>query len=99
MLKGLLTFILFMFFVVWMVAPANPTERMERACAPVNWIGNVTVSITAAVSAKNTAKVQSLFDSGNYHCQYILWRLFYEKDWVEYQKTLKHQPSKEPEAE
>ena len=101
-------------FLGWSLISDTPTQRMERACRPVNWMGNITVSLASLSepSARDankefqsrsgnppppppekgtkplSASVQDTFDGFNYGCQYALWRLFYEKEYLAEQERL-----------
>ena len=101
-------------FIGWAMISDTPTQRMERACRPVSWMGNLTVSMASLTepSAKQashelqgqpgkvpspsldkpikplSAQVQQTFDDFGYGCQYALWRLFYEKEYIEEQVRL-----------
>jgi hypothetical protein len=61
----------------------SPRERLERACAPVGWMGKVatSVSMLTTTSEETPLATQRWFDSLNYSCQYTLWRQFYEESW------------------
>ncbi len=97
-------------FVGWVMISDTPSQRMDRACRPVVWAGNVTVSFASLAEPSaheankefqaqagkppppppDTSKkplgrrVQGMFDGFNYGCQYALWRLFYESEYIEY---------------
>lgn len=85
MMKGSLFGVLFVVFAVWIVLAQGSTARIERACEPVNWIGNIAVSITALSGAntKNQDSVQGVINQFNYGCRYSIWRLFFEKEYLQ----------------
>jgi len=70
-------------WVLWAGVVTSAKERMERACAPVTWVGKIGVSFAMlADSSEKSAKVTSdWFEGANYGCQFTLWRVFYEDDW------------------
>lgn len=68
-------------FLFWSLMASNPGAKMERACKPVDWFGNMTVSLVAVTAESWVPKTAHGFDKVNYTCQYMLWRLFYEKSW------------------
>lgn len=70
--------LLFLGFVVWFMAAATPSGRIENACRPVGWTGNVVVSLSALVLPAQQQKVQGWFDKLEYGCRYMAWRLFYQ---------------------
>lgn len=77
-------------FVLWIIMATSPLNRMEHACAPVGWFGNVSVSLVALAAPSYQNDVQKWFDKFEYGCQYTLWRLFYQKEYnayIESQKT------------
>ncbi len=71
-------------FIVWIVMATSPLNRMEHACSPVGWVGNVSVSLVALAVPCYQDTVQKAFDKGEYGCQYTLWRLFYQKEYNAY---------------
>lgn len=73
--------VLILIFAVWCLMGANRSMQMERACRPVGWFGNVTVSIVAVTAGSWVKSVAHSFDKVDYTCQYALWRLFYERAW------------------
>lgn len=75
-------------WIVWIMT-GTAAERLERACSPVGWTGNVTVSLAALATPAHQASVQKLFDKGTYGCQYIVWRLFYQGDYQKAQLAIK----------
>jgi len=101
-------------FLGWSLISDTPSQRMERACRPVTWMGNITVSLASLSepSAREANKefqsrsgnpppappdkakkplsgsVQETFDGFNYGCQYALWRLFYEREYLAEQERL-----------
>ena len=78
--------IAFIVFLVWIFFASMPEYRLERACKPVNWFGNLTESfISLTIPDKLTATTE-IFHSLEYSCQYALWRLFYEADFLEQQR-------------
>lgn len=111
-------------FIGWAMVSDTPTMRMERACRPVNWMGNLTVSMAALTEPSTrqasqeiqgqpgkpipqptdkpakplSAQVQETFNDFSYGCQYALWRLFYEKEYIEEQVRLA-QEAQQREAE
>lgn len=106
-----------MMFVGWVMISDTPAQRMDRACRPVVWSGNVTVSLASlgepSAHAANREfqaqagkpppppadptkkplgqRVQATFDGFNYGCQYALWRLFYESEYLEYMAAMEEQ--------
>ena len=114
-----------MMFVGWVMISDTPAQRMDRACRPVVWSGNVTVSIAslAEPSAHEANKefqsqagkppppppdrskkplgqrVQGAFDGFNYGCQYALWRLFYEQEYLDYMAELERKAEEQHRKE
>jgi len=83
---GQLVSIGFVVFIVWILLASTPQTRLERACRPVDWTGNLATSTAALVAPSYQQSVTKTFRSIDYSCQYMLWRLFYEDD---YKRALK----------
>ncbi|MCC5609610.1 hypothetical protein LC612_23240 [Nostoc sp. CHAB 5834] len=73
--------LIFLGFVFWVIAATTPNGRIENACRPVAWTGNVITSLSALVLPKQQATVQGWFNSLEYGCQYTSWRLFYQDEY------------------
>jgi hypothetical protein len=58
-------------------------------CAPVNWMGNVSVSMSAVIDERTEAFTQKSFQEMHYDCEYIGWRLFFEQKYVQWKKQQK----------
>ncbi len=71
------------FFLVWMMLASAPSDRISRACMPVEWTGSIGVSLSALLFPQGQEKTQSAFDSMQYGCEYSIWRLFYEEEFVQ----------------
>lgn len=71
----------FVFYIGWIVVSTDPHQRLDRACRPVNWTGNIVLSMAAFVAPSSQSTVDAAFKKGDYACQYSLWRLLYEDDW------------------
>lgn len=89
-LKELLSLIV-IFFLSWvLILPADTKlEKIDRFCAPINWFGNVSVSVSALISDKYPDKVDYAFKKFNYGCRYTIWRLFYEDQYNKENKLIK----------
>lgn len=84
-IKELLLGIPVLIFVFWVFSAPLPSERIERVCQPIHWVGNLAVSTTALSADKHTETSVRWSDKLNYSCQYMVWRLFYQD---EYNKAL-----------
>jgi hypothetical protein len=73
--------LIFLGFVFWIIAATSPTQRIENACRPVGWSGNVITSMSALVLPNQQTVVQGWFDKIEYGCRYTTWRLFYQEDY------------------
>lgn len=71
-------------FIVWIFLAPNPDTRIERACSPVTWGGNVATSLAALTTPAFQVSVQQGMDKLDYGCQYAIWRLFYQKQYNAY---------------
>ncbi len=76
-------------FLGWVMLSTSPSERFTRACAPVKWTGNVTLSIAAVMDPSGEAATRQFFAKSDYVCRYALWRLFYGRAWEQAQKRLR----------
>lgn len=76
--------LLFLAFVVWIFMAGDGSLRINRACRPVGWTGNVVVSLTALVLPSQQASVKAWSDKVEYGCRYSAWRLFYQDDYNKY---------------
>lgn len=79
--------LLFLGFVVWILAAAAPDKRIENFCRPVVWTGNVVTSMSALVLPQHQTRVQGWFNNLDYGCQYTVWRLFYQDDYNKWKAT------------
>lgn len=75
-------------FVGWIFLAGMPTERIDRGCRPIGWFGNVMTSIFAIGAPSLSQASFRAFSNIEYGCQYAIWRLIYEKEWVEQQQTV-----------
>jgi hypothetical protein len=73
--------LLFLAFVGWIFISASPTQRIDHACRPVGWVGNIATSVTSLLVQSQQANVQKWFDKFEYGCQYMTWRLIYQADY------------------
>lgn len=77
--------ILIVFFIVWSLLAGDRSEQLERACRPVDWFGNMAISVVAVTYNDGVQATARGFEQIDYTCQYMLWRLFYESS---YQKAV-----------
>lgn len=80
-----ITGILLVVYIGWIFIAGEPTVRMDRACRPVEWTGNMAVSLAALTYPSGQRKTQLAFENMDYGCEYSLWRLFYESDYLKNQ--------------
>lgn len=73
-------------FAIWVLLASDPQVRLSRACAPVQWVGNVTLSATAFAYPAGESGVKNAVDNTDYACRYTLWRLFYGKQYDKWKK-------------
>lgn len=81
--------ILLIFFVAWVFLADNGQGRLERSCEPVQWVGTIFESIVDLTYPEYSYIVDEGVDSTEYSCQYIIWRIFYEEEWLEYEEEQK----------
>lgn len=70
--------LVFLSFVVWIFIAGTPEKRIENACRPIGWGGNVITSLSALVMPNQQQATQSWFNKMEYGCRYLTWRLFYQ---------------------
>ncbi|RQR65294.1 hypothetical protein DIE18_02080 [Burkholderia sp. Bp9125] len=80
-IKEVLLGVPLLMFVWWVFAAPMPQQRIERACEPINWVGNLATSTTALATDGHTNTAVRWSDKLNYSCQYMVWRLLYQKDY------------------
>lgn len=83
--------LIFLGFVFWIIIATSPTQRIENACRPVGWTGNVVTSLSALVLPNHQTTVQGWFDKLEYGCRYTTWRLFYQEDYNKWKAAQKSQ--------
>lgn len=80
--------ILFLVFVGWVLIAGQPSKRIDRVCAPVEWTGNLSTSLAALVVPQYQRNLNHWFGKVDYACEYMVWRLLYQEDWNRYQAGL-----------
>lgn len=73
--------LLFLAFVAWIILATTPQKRIEHACRPIAWVGNVITSGSALAIPSQQTTIQKWFDKLEYGCQYTTWRLFYQEEY------------------
>lgn len=84
MKRGILSYLFggaILIYIGWIVFAGSATQRIERGCQPVNWAGNIAVSLVAFVEPSWEAGTKHAFSRGNYVCRYTIWRLIYGDRW------------------
>ena len=69
-----------LFFLGWIFLAATPEQRMDRACAPISWGGQLVEAGGELATSPHSGTVHTIreyTDKGVYGCQYIIWRAFY----------------------
>jgi hypothetical protein len=80
-IKEILLGIPVLMFVWWVFTAPVPQQRIERVCEPINWVGNLGTSATALATDSHTGTAERWSDKLDYSCQYMIWRLFYQKEY------------------
>lgn len=83
--------LLFLGFIAWIFISATPGERIDKACRPIGWGGNVVTSLAAMVTPASQTTVQKWFDRLEYGCKYTTWRLFYQREFNEWREAQQRQ--------
>lgn len=80
--------IIFLLFSGWILITPSPAERINKACAPIIWAGEIVESVAMFSGAGLADSVRESSRSIDYGCRFTVWRFFYEKDWAEQQERL-----------
>ncbi|GAB6035407.1 hypothetical protein [Galenea microaerophila] len=83
-LSGFFSTIGLILFIIWSVLPADPSERFERGCKPIQWVGGAGVAVMEIVHKPWAKSVQNAVDKTDYTCRYTLWSLFYKKEYQQW---------------
>lgn len=73
-----------LFYLGWIFISPSGTDRIQRFCAPVGWVGNLTVSAAALASPDSQRTLGKTMDKVTYGCEYMVWRLFYQSSYNAY---------------
>lgn len=68
-----------LFFILWILVASSGGERIQRVCAPFDWVGNIVLSASALASPDSQAYLSKTSEKVTYGCEYMVWRLFYQK--------------------
>lgn len=79
--------VLVLLYIGWIFLAGHPSERIDRGCRPIGWAGNVLTSISAIAAPSLSQATYRVFKNTEYTCQYAIWRLMYEREWYEYQRS------------
>ncbi|WP_414039336.1 hypothetical protein ACJU26_08905 [Acidithiobacillus sp. M4-SHS-6] len=79
--------IIFIGYVMLGLKTDDGMGAIDHFCQPVHWAGNVAVSIAAEVDPHAEAVTQSSLNRLHYSCEYIGWRLFFEKRYEAWKKA------------
>lgn len=79
-------------YVIYVVLGSTPQARIERACEPIPWTENVSVSLMNLMNMQKAVPgTQKTFEKADYGCQYTTWRLFYQSAYLEQLKRQQQQ--------
>jgi hypothetical protein len=76
--------LIMMIFGCWVLLAGAQEERINRSCQPILWFGNVleSVALLTVDSWSDAVKEQTL--DLDYGCRYVVWRVFYEEEYLEF---------------
>ena len=83
---SLIFFILVMVWCGAILITSDAQKRIDRTCLPVEYAD---VGATAAMSLIDQGwgeGTHTFFARMHYGCRYVVWSMFYEKDWERYQR-------------
>ena len=81
----------FLIWCFWVAMAGSPHKTLERVCSPISVTGNLMVSLAALAWEPSMKGTKRVFDQTYYGCQYMGWRLVYErryKEWLIEQERL-----------
>lgn len=90
--------VLVLLYIGWVFLAGQPSERIDRGCRPIGWAGNVLTSVFAIGAPSFSQATYRVFKNTEYTCQYAVWRLLYESEWVEHQRTTQTEGKKPDHA-
>lgn len=76
-------------WIAYIIISSDPKIRLERSCAPVGWFGKVAVSVTDLFTDSMSLSVQEFVNSREMDCRYVVWRQFFEEDYIKQQQQIK----------
>lgn len=94
-----------LFFLLWIFVASSGGERIQRVCAPLDWTSNIVLSAAALASPDSQHSLAKGADKVVYGCEYIVWRLFYQSGFDEWNRQRQArmldvpQPEANPDAE
>lgn len=75
-----------LFFLLWIFVASSGGERIQRVCAPLDWTSNIVLSAAALASPDSQHTLAKGADKVVYGCEYIVWRLFYQDGFDEWNR-------------
>jgi len=76
-------------YIGWVFVADSPRLRIERAARPVVWAGGVLESIADLTDPTQSGPIRAWTADAYYSFQYMLWRRFYEDEFLAWQRTQK----------
>lgn len=80
---SLIFFVAVMIWVGSILVTTKPTERMDRGCFPMEVLDRTLTSGLLLVNASWAPGGHELFQSWTAGCKFVVWKIFYESDWME----------------
>lgn len=85
---GTAFFLLVMLWVGSILITTEPRERIGRTCAPIGWVGKFSASVMHLASADLVTDTEDFFQNRSNNCEYVVWRQFYEDDYMEREQRI-----------
>lgn len=76
--------LLMVIFACWILLASSQEERINRSCYPIVWFGNILESIALLTVESWAEGVKEQALDVDYGCRYVVWRVFYEDDYLEF---------------
>jgi len=79
---GTLFFIVVMFFLAFIILTSSPMGRINRACLPVEWGGDVVTALVAVFKKDWEDGVREGAGKTTHSCRFFIFKVFYADEWA-----------------
>lgn len=88
---SLIFFILVMVWAGSILVTSDAHKRIDRTCIPVEYADIGATSAMTLVDQGWGDSTHRFFTRMHYGCRYVIWSMFYEREWKDYQNTQRQQ--------